>query len=738
MTSSVPTIPGYDTLDFSGVENAFTDAAKTSEEWAAVHSHSLEMLTAFIGARDSSAILSRTAMQHMVDINIAFSESRARVEQADVEVLQALILMAPDVRKFVPTSPRNFTRFWALLSQHVFSFVGKQSGDPASDSVTDHTIRKARHHTVYYRNLFTRTDCEQTIMSLLKRLDPIAIEEVGHRFSEIFDALIRICVMVEARLKTFHSHVHRLMTTDDRLVAVDAINFFCDATPLAKRAWCFTDGKIDTLEELKWAGYQVSELACSWIYTLNRDDLLEEFGDNTVGVIDELSIRPGEITTVNPDHIYMNNPIWGRPYIALHEGHLFIPLPQLVFSFPFVIFERLFEGNRALETAYAEVRADYLEDAIADILRTAMPDAEVFKGVVWDDPLTGKTFENDVVALLGNFVFLFEAKSGRLSDSARRGADLSLIRNFKELFVEPGEQAWRLQNYLDAAGKDAEVLLKSDKSRVHLRLDTPKVVYKFSICFEHFASLTSAKHYLKMLDLIRDDTAWSPVLSLGELQLISRFLDSEISFFHYLTRRATIEEIVDFEGDEQDLLAMYLTNGLCIDPDKLEGRRIFFKDADSNVRKHKVPREDRTEFEIHGVHLSAFWTAVVKEIYENKTQRHRFDVIQVILNQDPRIMEKIGNQIRKWKRGLGVGGGDVMYTRYQIGARLFVVAVHLMKRSPGEEQWRKRARDIALNAAAKVDFTDCVVFLEVKKSKERTFDGFSFFRLGRVPKPTLV
>lgn len=46
--------------------------------------------------------------------------------------------------------------------------------------------------------------------------------------------------------------------------------------------------------------------------------------------------------------------------------------------------------------------------------------------------------------------------------------------------------------------------------------------------------------------------------------MIAKHLDSEVSFGHYLSRRYSIESLLDFIGDEQDLLSMYLTNGfLC-------------------------------------------------------------------------------------------------------------------------------------------------------------------------------
>jgi hypothetical protein len=126
---------------------------------------------------------------------------------------------------------------------------------------------------------------------------------------------------------------------------------------------------------------------------------------------------------------------------------------------------------------------------------------------------------------------------------------------------------------------------------VNLELDKPKVVHRLSICVEHFAALTSAKHNLKTLGAIKDEKAWAPVLSLGELMFIWRYLDTEVSFFHYLTRRATLEELVDFEGDGQDILAMYLINGLCIDPEKVQGRQLRFLNIDGIVRAGKTPRQ---------------------------------------------------------------------------------------------------------------------------------------------------
>lgn len=234
-----------------------------------------------------------------------------------------------------------------------------------------------------------------------------------------------------------------------------------------------------------------------------------------------------------------------------------------------------------------------------------------------------------------------------------------------------------------------------------------------------------------MLGAIKDENAWAPVLSLGELMLIWRYLDTEVSFFHYLTRRATLEELVDFEGDEQDILSMYLINGLCIDPEKVQGRKLRFLNFDGIVRTGKTPRRDRTEFEIFGIPLSYYWRSTLEEIYRDASLRHRFDILQVVLNQDPHTFAGIAQHLQKWKCGLiSERKGDLLLVRNTIGKRVFVLAYHLTKRPMTAEEWAEHARSIARDAAAAIfEASDCAVILRIKKSKENTYDALSFHRL---------
>jgi hypothetical protein len=733
-------IYGVDTLEFSDIKSPFENLAQTPEEWKAVFEDTRLFLTDFLEARDPFEVIAKSSTQRL-----AAQHARENgkdpvfdIEQADVEILQTLTLMQRHIRRKVPTSPSNFERLWPKLSQHVFAFNAQQPLRYPEGDIRESVIRKARLQTVYYRNIFTRTDCERAVISIFGRIDHLVEDEIGFRPTDLFKSLLAIVDKIQRRLDSFTAHYRQLWSTSEPQV-LDAILFFCKISPTAARAWMIGRKWCVGLAMLQWAGIQLSELCNGWAFRLEKDELRKELSDQVVALIERLSIQPGELADENPAHIYMNNPIWRRPFINFSETEVFLPIPHLVLSFPFRILSQFLEGNSKLEDAYSAARSKYLEDTIAEIIRTGLPHAEVHRNLIWHDDDTGKNYENDVVASIGNTIFLFEAKSGQLSEIARRGGDASLIRNFRELFVEPGEQAWRLENYLNTKRENAKLWRKDTGEPVALYLDKPKIVHKFSICFEHLASLTSTKQYFKALGLVTNDSAWAPLLSLGELHLIWRHLDSEVSLFHYLTRRATLEDVFDFEGDEQDILSLYLIDGLCLHSEKLKGRPFIFKDIDRLVRQRKTPHHDRTLCAIYGVKLTPYWLAVVQDVYE-ETIRHRFDILQVILNQDPHSLAGIEQVIGKWKTGaVGRKKRDLMFSKYTIGSRTFALAVHLVKHPLRKEEWIERARNIAHGGGWDwFKATDCVVLMKAKFSDEWAYDAVSFFRLGQAPKPSPV
>lgn len=720
---------GFDFIKLSDLKHPFGNAS-TREEWQEVFDKTQRFLNNFLGTRNTLSLVARSASQRIFNKNTQFHEYYA-LEQADVEILLALSAAQDFPAKSIPTSPNNMVRLWKALRQHIYSFAQKQPERFKDDPEKEFAVRTARLQTIYYRNNYTKIDCEEVVREILRRVDAVSGVKIGFSLLSGFDAVIKLQAVIEGRATEFFSHARNLQESSGEPDIRNSIDFFCEISPMAARAWRLASKYCEDKKTLADVGFQISEICHDWIYTITKDDLKDVFGENNQRFIDLITLKTGDSSDLNPEHIYLNNPIWRKPIIELADGEsYFVPLPTLIYSFPFKIFERFIDTEESVKETYSNVRSEFLEGDIARIIGTALPSATIYESVVWRDPDSEKEYENDVVAIIGNTIFLFEAKSGRIDPAARRGGELRLIRNFRELFVEPGEQAWRLQKYLNTAKQDARIWRKDTREPITLRLDKPKIVHKFSICMEHFMSLTSVKDTAKGLGLISNDDAWSPVLSLGELRLIWRQLDSEISFFHYLTKRATLDQVLNFRGDEMDILGMYLTNGLYIDPEENKGNTILFHEVDDAARRVKVPRANRKRSEVIGVLVSEYWKEVISDIY-NSDFPNKFDAIEVILNQDPAALSAVDGQLRKWKKGLfNCNGRDVMFARSEIGKRIFLLAVHVSKRELFSDDVIARARNIAYGAGVQMfGASDCLVLTRYKKSKDPTYDAVSFFRL---------
>lgn len=721
VSAAIAAIPGY---GLSELPN-FADKLENYPDPPGILRTTSEALRAFMNGRDQAAFLGRMGL-HLLHELYRPHEQRGEgaFEQAEAELLQTIALMGRKGRA-IPTSPKNFLRGIELARRNLGAYAASLSSQEEM-TAEERVSRQARMLTLFYRNIFSSEDAKVIVPGLLSRVDQASMQKLGFKLSDLARALFSVADLIADRIDQRLKWTRPLFERHECEAQIVELR---GQSPMLDRTWRFAESRFGDASDRASAAFQVSEMSWAPVFTLSREELQTMFGDEITDALFTLSLRFGDLADFNPEHIYLGSPIRSRPFIRLDDDSLYLPVVPLLISFPFEIVEFLIGNDRQLDKAYSKARTSYLEDATEQLIREALPSATVYRAVCWSDAEAGKDWENDVVAVLGNHIFLFEAKSGRVKPAARRGGLESLRKNFRQLYIEPGEQAARLELLLGKGPSAAALLRDKAGAPIALDLSKPVIVHSFGICIEHFASITSNRHHFEELGLIEPSDPWSPVLSIGDLRMISAFLDTEIAFFHYLTRRSTIEQIITFTGDEQDLLSVYLTNGFQIDASALKGVRVIFGMADSPVRKFKVPRIDRREPETIGVRLPPTWKLIVAELYRSDS-RHRYDMIETILNMDPAALKGLEVRTRKWRAG--AGKSDLMMVRSAVGRRTFALVVSLSKEIfVSEEAWHMSAKDYARITHEQMDATECLVILRSKKLPSLTFNAVSFFRMRR-------
>ena len=711
-------VPGYGEIDPELLKREHVDGDATAVQ-AATAAQTLQ----FLWARDPAALLAKSGEQLLRELVPGeIGPGASGLEQIHVELLQAFALAAGPGRA-VPASPKAMVRLWTLAKRNLAAYLTATPPGPDADQDALLT-RRIRTRTIFYRNIFNSDDAADIVPSLVAHMDAAALDRLGFRMSDFAKALFAIFNDVGNR---FSDRIDREQVLREGVAVDGAITEMLKESAWARRMWRSAATCPLQPAGRGWAGFQLAEMFCSPLFLFRHRDLNARFGEAVTAALFSRALAFGAVGKDALSTIYLDNPIWSRPFIALDADTLFLPLPGLIVSFPFAIVEGLIGSDQRLQKAYADARSGYLEDDVERIVRRSLPSATVYRGATWHDPDTKVRYEHDVVAVLGMQVLIFEAKSGKLAPAARRGGLKSLKTNFENLFVEPGKQASRLKALL-ASRRDDVVLVDRNGRPVRFEPLGPSVVHKFGVCIEQFASVTSSRRLFREMGLLDIDQEWAPILTLGELRMISERLDTEMSFLHYLTRRATADDVFDFIADEQDLLSMYLMNGFALDPRTLEGRQVMLLQADAAVRGRASPRADRRVFATPGIVLPPMWALIGKEIYK-ADHRHRFDIIVAILNQFPGALAGMAQTVQRWRSGAGKGSGNTLSARAVIGDRVFVVAVHMAKEPPLDEKaWADQSRMIAYDLGEKLDATDCVVILKLRRSKSPTFDGVSFFR----------
>ena len=182
-------------------------------------------------------------------------------------------------------------------------------------------------------------------------------------------------------------------------------------------------------------------------------------------ILASLSIAWGDLKDGNPEHFFLNNPVWTKPFIAVGNSKFFFPCVSLTQSFGLAMLEQVLEKCEDLHRKYQDRgRSEFLEVRTEEAVLKALPGAKVYRGLKWPHS-NGEIRETDLLVWLDSHALIFECKSGHLRARARRGDSAALKQELGKVIEDPSMQGRRFADYLLA--QKAPIKLQDSRGLFH-------------------------------------------------------------------------------------------------------------------------------------------------------------------------------------------------------------------------------------------------------------------------------
>jgi hypothetical protein len=527
---------------------------------------------------------------------------KTRLYPAHVELAQMMSLsIASDARLASPVTSQDVEVMFELLPKWVNQFHWKRLVQ-VEQVTTD--VEKARLEvreqmrmtTQMIRNWGFYEQVKGIATELLEPLDSRFEGRCGYRATDlirIFDHMFGECQ------KRLNAHLDRLRPMMVAKTVRDAVAEYFNAIPELK-------GTPESLEKLmhdRHASLKIakammlshSDLRLPDCYTFTVPKVAAAVGRPETAIqqaLQAMSHHWGALHGSNVEHAFMNNPVWIKPAIDVGDGSYFCPLPQSFFAFLFETVLVLFRDDPSLREAYDTRRSDYLETKTAELFRKAFPDAILTANFKWQSPDRSQEFESDLIVAMDATLLLVEAKSGRVSPEARRGAPEGLGEDIDRLLIEPSRQSKRLEDSIRAA-KAGRPGTEAFKAKFPVNLDRIHRIIRISVTMEDIGFIHTNVNALKEAEYVPADIAVAPAVTLTDLEIVFDVLKSPLERLHYWVQRSVWEGKADYTADEIDLLGVYLNTGLTVG-DIQRDARLFFLGASK-------PIDDYYEGVRHGI-----------------------------------------------------------------------------------------------------------------------------------------
>ena len=362
-------------------------------------------------------------------------------------------------------------------------------------------------------------------------------------------------------------------------------------------------------------------------------------------ILKAISLPPGELVNISPEHLFLGNPIWTAPSISLGES-IFIPMPHIVFSHIHSLVTRL--GQEAgLKKKLERARARYLESKTVEIVKIALPDAIVSANLKWQ--ARNKHFETDCLAIIDRMAVIVEAKSHQLCPEGMRGAPKSIKRYIRNVVLKPSIQSNRLEKVIVDAKSGDTIAIATMKS---LGIDASKIdhVIRLSVTLDDLWILYSAEGELKQISWIPEEHDLAPTISIADFMCLTDILNCPIHLLHYLSERSFVQKSFQLMGDELDCLGLYLDTGFNLSEVEKHADILEFVGLSNRIDEYYISREAGEKFPKPQIKLSSLYRAIIERLSRKRHEGWTIAGLHLLNSADYHEQRKIEKKLAKLKR----------------------------------------------------------------------------------------
>jgi hypothetical protein len=494
-----------------------------------------------------------------------------RFSQCHVEQSQGLLLrIAKAEVSDQPIVPEQLARLFEALPQLSLAFDQRRLKDVVEPPEPGQThLRRLqewlRLHTQGMRHWTYFDHAQRLLHRLCVPVDDLFVQQIGCRFTAcitVFSHLVRSNDQrITERSHRFHPVTSK--TSVDGMIRAFFSQF--PETPGSVEAMLEYATKWEiSLDHTKALLLSYSDLTLPDAFTSTAINVADRTGlpfAEFAVIMKRFSMTAGDLAATDVETLFLANPVWLKPVIALPNERYFCVLPQVFFSHSFNILHDVFAGKRNAGEVFSRHRAQFLEDEIATLFATNFPGAQLARGYTWTEE--GKKYESDLIVRVDTHLLLIEAKSGAISAAALRGAPDRMRRHFEEILIAPSIQSARLATRIESAldvPSEADNLIPEFPIRLH----GISHILRLSVTLEDFATIQSRMHALRDAGIVPTGHSIAPCILLTDLETVFDILESAGRKLHYLRRRGELESNFNYVGDELDLLGFYLQTAFAI------------------------------------------------------------------------------------------------------------------------------------------------------------------------------